>query len=98
MFTPTSTLKWVLFILLLTTHIFLTWKAFELDWLYLEIAAMGPAIALEEAGIRLDACQGFVCLPGPVGWTFCLVVWCGVHYLAAKFLSIWAIKKETTQA
>jgi hypothetical protein len=98
MFTPTSTLKWVLFILLLTTHIFLTWKAFELDWLYLEIAAMGPAIALEEAGIRLDACQGFVCLPGPVGWTFCLVVWCAVHYLAAKLLSIWAIKKEPPQA
>ena len=98
LFTPTAALKWALFVFLLTTHLILTWKAFELDWLYLEIAAMGPALALEEIGIRLDACHGFICLPGPVGLTFCLLVWSGVHYLAAKFLSMWAIKKETPQA
>lgn len=98
MFTPTATLKWVLFIFLLSTHLFLTWKAFELDWLYLEIAAMAPVIALEEAGIKLEACQGFVCMPGPVGWTFCLAVWSGVHYLAAKLLSVWAMKKDAPHA
>lgn len=95
LFTPTTTLKWTLFILLLTTHLFLTWKAFELNWLYLEIAAMGPTLIFEQAG---TACHGFICLPDAVGWTFCLLVWSGVHYLVATFLSMWAIKKATPQA
>jgi hypothetical protein len=93
--TPTAALKWALFIFLLTTHLILTWKAFELDWLYLEIAALGPVLIFEGAGV---GCNGFNCLPGPVGWTFCLLVWSGVHYLVATFLSMWAIKKETPQA
>ncbi|SEN54729.1 hypothetical protein SAMN05428959_102339 [Duganella sp. CF517] len=98
MFTPTATLRWVLFIFLLSTHLILTWKAFELDWLYLEIAALAPVIALEEAGIKLDACRGFTCMPGPVGWTLCLAVWSGVHYLAATLLSMCAMKKDAPQA
>lgn len=80
-----------LFIFLITTHVFLTWKALEFDWFYVQLAAIWPVLVLEAAGIRLDSCQGFICLPGPVGWTLSLAIWGGTHYLLAKLLGKWAM-------
>lgn len=90
---PITKLKWTLFIFLLATQIFLTWKALEFDWTFIVIAAIWPVVALESAGIRPESCYEFICMPNAAGWTLCLVVWGGTHYLVAKLLSNWAMRE-----
>jgi hypothetical protein len=78
-------LKWFCFFFTLTLHIFLTWKAFQFDWSWLVIAAIGPVLIFDAPG--LSSCHQFICFPNAAGLTFCLVVWSGIHYFAAKPLS-----------
>lgn len=88
-------LKWILFLYSLTLHLFLTWKAFEFNWVLLEIAAMGPMLVFETAG--MTSCHEFICLPSAAGWMFCLVVWSGIHYLAARLLSILVMRRDSEE-
>ncbi len=79
--------KWWLFSSLLGAHIFLTWKAFQFNWLLLEEVAIWPVVILESVGINLSSCYEFICLPSAAGWMACLFAWSGIHYLAAVVLS-----------
>jgi hypothetical protein len=85
-------LKWFCFLFTLTLHIFLTWKAFELDWGWLILGAMGPVLIFDFAG--LSSCQQFICMPNAAGWTVCLLFWSAIHYWAAKVLSKIAVENE----
>lgn len=82
--------KWMLFISLLAVHVLLTWKAFQLDWLLLEEAAIWPVLLLESIRINLSTCHEFICLPNATGWAVCLLVWGVVYYLLATWLGRWA--------
>lgn len=88
-------LKWLCFTFTLSLHTFLTWKAFEFDWDWLVIGALGPVLIFDAPG--LSSCQQFVCLPNAAGWIFCLLVWSGIHYFAAKLISTMLLKKTANR-
>lgn len=86
-------MTWIIFIVLLTMHVFLTWKALQFDWLFLVIGAIWPVLLLEATGLKFSSCYQFICMPNTAGWTLCLVVWGGIHYSAARLLSKWAMRE-----
>ena len=86
-------MKWIIFIVLLTMHVFLTWKALQFDWLFLVIGAIWPVLLLEAAGVKFSSCYEFICMPNTAGWTLCLVIWGVIHYSAARLLTTWTMRE-----
>lgn len=88
-------LKWFCFVFTLLLHIFLTWKAFQFDWDWLVVASLGPVLIFDAPG--LSSCQQFICFPNAAGLIFCLLVWSGIHYLAAKLISSMLLKETANR-
>lgn len=81
-----SHIKWILFIIILGFHVFVTWLAFRFDWMLAEKLSIWPVLILERLGINLSSCYQFICLPSASDWTVCLLVWGAVHFLIAGAL------------